>query len=567
MQVIHLNKITINHAGREIFRDLNWALDERARVGLVGPNGSGKSSLLKAMVGELMPESGVVTRAKGARVGYLPQEARAPAGQTVLKAAMTLPPELQRVEAELARIEARLADPAVYGDGQALERQLAAQERALDDYERLGGARFESKIRELLAHFGFARNDHDTATEALSGGQKKLLALARLAAEAPELLLLDEPDNHLDLDAKARLESFIRDYPGAVAIVSHDRYLLDEVATEIAELESGRLTLYKGNYSTYTLERELSRLRQQQMYVAQQKRITQIEEAIKRFEIAAKVNDSERAARQARHRRRMLERMEENGEVIYRVTERKPLDIQLNGWRGSTKALEVKRLAMAFDDNRLFYDLDLLVRHGERVGLVGPNGAGKSVLFSLILGERQPIEGEIRIGPSVRVGHYAQEHQTLSAWLDRTPVEFIRDVSPSTDGEAVSMLLKFLFTYPQTRQPIRELSGGERSRLQLAALMRVNPNLLLLDEPTNNLDIPSSEALETALEPFDGAALIISHDRYFLDRVVDRIVELNDGKLTDYVGGYTDYLDYRAKQSTKEAEKPVELRAGRGKVK
>src|SRR5690606_10084693 len=220
---------------------------------------------------------------------------------------------------------------------------------------------------------------------------------------------------------------------------------------------------------------------------------------------------------------------------------------------GSTKALEIKNLAMAFGDDLLFDDLNLLVRHGERVGLIGPNGAGKSVLFRLVLGELEPFAGEIKIGPSVRIGHYAQEHQTLEAWMRRTPVEFIQDVWPCSEGEAVNVLLRFLFTYRQTRQPIGELSGGERSRLQLAALMLTNPNLLLLDEPTNNLDILSAEALETALESFEGAALIISHDRYFLDRVVDRVVELRDGQLTGYEGGYTEYLEYRARSPRLEA--------------
>ena len=218
------------------------------------------------------------------------------------------------------------------------------------------------------------------------------------------------------------------------------------------------------------------------------------------------------------------------------------MDLQLNGGRGSTKALEIKRLGMAFEDDWLFLDLNLLIRHGERVGLIGPNGAGKSVLFRLILGELAPLEGEVKIGPSTRVGYYAQEHQTLTPWLNRTAVELVRDVRPSSEESAIAVLRKFQFSYEQARQPIGALSGGERSRLQLACLMLTEPNLLLLDEPTNNLDILSAEALERALDDFAGAALIISHDRYFLDRVVDRIVELDGGALTVFAGGYTDYL-------------------------
>ena len=547
MHVINVNNITINHAGRLIFEGLSWVIGDRDRIGLVGPNGAGKSSLLKALVGDYVPDAGSIVRARGISVGYLPQTVSLTPGCSLIDEAMRLPPALAQVEHELNQIEARLSDPAVYGDETALAETLADQERVLERYERLGGALHANRVRELLAHLGFTPADHDLPTDALSGGQKKLIALIRLAVEQPDVLLLDEPDNHLDLDAKARLESFIRGYGGAVVIVSHDRYLLDECVKQIAELEGGKLTIYTGNYSAYAIEREQRRLRQEQMYTAQQKRIQQIEARIHEWDIAAKQFEDERAARQARSRRKMLERMEANGEIVERVTDRRQLELSLEGWRGSTKALELKRLTMGFDDDLLFYDLDLLVRHGERVGLVGANGAGKSVLFKLLIGELDPLDGEVKIGPSTQVGYYAQEHQTLDAWRDKTPIDFVRDVSPTAEGTAVAFLLKLLFSYEQTRQPIGTMSGGERSRLQLAALMLMRPNLLLLDEPTNNLDIPAAEALETALEDFDGALVVISHDRYFLDRVVDRVVELKDGSLLGFEGGYTDYLAARAK--------------------
>ncbi len=547
MHIIHVNNITINHAGRVIFTGLNWIIGDRDRVGLIGPNGAGKSSLLRALIGEYQPDAGVISRARGISVGYLPQQVALAPGQTLIDEALTLPPALAQVEAELAQIESRLSDPAVYNDEAALARVMAEQEAALERYQRLGGALHENRVRELLTHFGFTAADHDLPTEALSGGQKKLVALVRLVVEQPDVLLLDEPDNHLDLDAKARLESFIRNYAGAVVIVSHDRYLLDECVSQIVELEDGRLTVYVGNYSMYAIEREARRQRQQQMYTAQQKRIRQIEERIHEWDIAARQFEDERAARQARSRRKMLERMQENGEIVEKVSERKQLELSLEGWRGSTKALELKRLTMGFDDDLLFTDLDLLVRHGERIGLIGANGAGKSVLFKLLIGELTPLDGEVKIGPSTRVGYYAQEHQTLDAWRDKSPLDFIRDVSPTSEGAAVAFLLKMLFTYEQVRLPIGSMSGGERSRLQLAALMLQRPNLLLLDEPTNNLDIPASEALETALEDFDGALVVISHDRYFLDRVVDQVAELDDGSLREFPGGYTEYLAAKKK--------------------
>jgi ATP-binding cassette subfamily F protein 3 len=542
MHIISISNITINHAGRLIFRELTWALGDRDRVGMVGPNGAGKSSLLRAIMGEVQPDTGSITRLRGTTVGYLPQMVDLPPGLTLLQAALIPPPELAAVEAELRRLEARLGNPDVYEDERRLARALEQHEAALRQYDRLGGPRHESRVRELLAHLGFTADDYDLPTETLSGGQKKLVMLARLAAEMPSALLLDEPDNHLDLDAKHRLERFICDYPGAVVIVSHDRYLLDGAVTRIAELEDGRLTVYTGNYSVYATERELRRLRQQQTYIVQQKRIQQIEQAIREWELKARNDLNERHARQAASRRKMLARMEERGEIIDRVIDRRPMELALNGWRGSTKALEIVDLTMGFEDDLLFCGLNLLVRHGERVGLIGPNGAGKSVLFRLILGQLQPLEGMIKIGPSTRIGYYSQEHQTLSGWLGRTPLDRVRDVRPMSEGEAVSFLLKFQLKYDQLRMPVGTMSGGERSRLQLAALMLEQPNLLLLDEPTNNLDIPSTEALESALDDFNGAILTISHDRYFLDRTVDRVVALDDGALADFPGGYTDYL-------------------------
>lgn len=551
MHILNIDHLLINHAGREIFRDLSWPISDRERTGLVGPNGAGKSSLLKAVAGVYQPDGGTINPLRGVRVGYLPQEVELEAGKTLWDIARTPPPELAAVEAELGRIEAALGDPAVYGDEGKLTRTLARQEKAVAEYERLGGLRHEARVKELLTRLGFQPADYHLPTESLSGGEKKLVLLVRLALEQPEVLLLDEPDNHLDLEAKRHLEGFIRAYAGAVVIVSHDRYLLDEVVTQIAELDNGTLTLFPGNYSQYATQVELRRLRQQQMYVAQQKRIQQIEANIKEWQEKAKANLSERYARQARSRQKMLDRMEERGEVIERVKERKRMDLQMEGWRGSNKALELAGLTMGFGDDLLFLDLNLLVWHGERVGLIGPNGAGKSVLFKLILDEMQPLEGQIKIGPSCRIGYYSQEHQTLAEWLHRSPLELVRDTKPMHEGDAVAFLLKFLFKYDQLRLPISGFSGGERSRLQLACLMLQNPNLLLLDEPTNNLDIYAVEVLESALEDFEGAILTISHDRYFLDRVVDRVVELEDGGLTGYAGGYTEYLNHKDTKNTK----------------
>ena len=542
MHILRVNNISVSYAGREVFRDLSWVIGDRDRVALVGPNGAGKSTLFKVLLGEVEPDHGHVAIQAGVRIGHLAQDVSLPSGQSLIETAMIKPAELAAIETRLNEIETQLADPAVYGDEALLAQTLERHEALLADYERMNGSRHGSHVRELLAMLGFDADDYDRPNDTLSGGQKKMVALVQLAVSAPDILLLDEPDNHLDMDGKNQLERFILNYRGSVVIISHDRYLLDEIASQTVELERGRLTVYHGNYSYYLNERQLRRLRQERQYVTQQKEIARIEAMIERFESWAKQVLSRKHMLAARQRRRMLEKMEERGEIIEKVVDQRLMDFKVDGWRGSKKALELKRVSMAFDDEPLFLDASMLLRHGERVGLIGPNGAGKTVLLQLILGELQPVAGGIVVGPSIRIGFYSQEHQTLEAWLEQSPLDLIRTMQNSSESNAVNFLLRMAFSYEQARQPVRTLSGGERSRLQLARVMLQQPNLLLLDEPTNNLDIPSVEVLEDALDEFNGAVLIVSHDRYFLDQTVDRLIEIRAGQLTEYLGGYTEYL-------------------------
>jgi len=545
MIAVNLDRVTVTYISEPVFENLAWEIHDDRVVGLIGPNGCGKSTLLRLIAGELTSDTGFTVRRKGLTIGYLPQEPRWEPGRTVWQEALAASAGLARVEAELARIEARLADPAVYGDEKALARALDSQARLLGEYVRLGGPGYEGRVRSTLRGLGFTDADLDLPVEALSGGQKKLVGLARLLILQPDLLLLDEPDNHLDLDGKAFLEEFIRGYKGAVIIVSHDRYLLDQVVDEIVELEDGRLTQYPNStYSAYAVEKRLRLLRQQQMYEAQQKEIARIEAAIARFEYWASVVVNERHIRQARSRKKMLERMER---VEKPVLERRRMGLELNGWRGSHKVLEIVDLDKVFpagpetggDDTIVLAGLNMLIWRGERVGLIGPNGAGKSLLFRLILSQEMPSGGEITVGPSVEVGYYAQEHETLD--YARTLIDTIRQAVAFSEDAAVRFLGRFLFSYEQARGLVANLSGGERSRLQMALLMLSDANFLLLDEPTNNLDIASAEVLEEALAEFEGTVFTISHDRYFLDRVVDRIVELDEGTLTETIGGYSDY--------------------------
>ncbi|GAB4407654.1 MAG: ABC-F family ATP-binding cassette domain-containing protein [Anaerolineae bacterium] len=540
---LRLDNVAFSHPGGLVLENLSWAVPDTAKVGLVGPNGAGKSTVLKLLAGHLTPENGFVVGAKGDSIGYLPQEVKLDPAKTVLAEALTASPKLAAIEAELQEVETALSDPAVYGDESALAKTLEQQSRLLAAYEEAGGLSYENTVKATLRRLGFSESDFTLLTSVLSGGQKKLLALAKLAVNQPAVLLLDEPDNHLDLAGKVYLEKFIRAYPGAVVIVSHDRYLLDEVAEGIVELAGGKLDFYTGNYSAYVTEKELRRLRQAQLYAAQQKEIARLEAAIARFELWASLVVNERHIKQARNKRRQIERMDKVDQPL----EQKSLDLRrLNGWRGSDKVLEIVDLVKAFGDDLVLAGVTLRLWHGERVGLIGPNGAGKSVLFRCITGEEAPTAGVIKIGPSVKMGVYTQEHQSLA--YEKNLVETVRQVKAMYEDEAVAFLGKFLFPYQQAKsQTVGSLSGGERSRLQIALLMLQQPNFLLLDEPTNNLDIQAAEALEQALDEFNGTVLVISHDRYFLDKVVDRVVELdpNQGALVEYLGGYTDYLAAR----------------------
>ena len=536
--LFNVDKISLSLAGRLILSDLSWEVQDKQRIGLVGPNGAGKSTLLKLVARELEPDSGNIFRKSELTWGRLTQEPSLPLGKTMVEEAMTAVPEIASVNQQLAKLEKQMGTPEVYGDEAKLNKVMAQHENWLHQLERLDGASYESRVKETLVRLGFTHDKWDTLTDHLSGGQKKLIMLAKLLVLQPDVLLLDEPDNHLDLEAKRKLEGVIRNYSGCVVIISHDRYLLDEIATHIAELESGRITLYVGNYTTYTNERELARLRQAQMYAAQQKEIARIEAAIARFELWASMVVNERHIKQARSRRKMLDKMDK----VEKVAEQRRMTLDLAGWRGSNKVLELEDVTRGFENGRLIFNqLNQILWHGERVGLVGPNGAGKSFLLKQLLETETIDSGQIKIGPSVKIGYYAQEHETLD--YSRDLITEIRQSAPVSREVAVAFLHRFLYTYDQMQQPINKLSGGERSRLQLAKLVLERPNLLILDEPTNNLDIASIEVLEQSLEEFEGTLLIVSHDRYFLDQVVDRVLELRDGRFAEFDGAYTDYLE------------------------
>lgn len=544
-----LDRVTVTYNAQPVFQELSWDIHNDRCVGLVGANGSGKSTLLRLIAGELKSESGFANARGDIRIGLLHQEPRLHPQNTVWEEALSAAEPLQRLQQRLSQLEADMGSPEVYENPERLNRKIEQHAALLEEHTAMGGAGFEGHLRSILLNLGFEERELELPVTALSGGQKKMVGLARLLVARPDLLLLDEPDNHLDVNGKDFLERYIRNYPGGVVIVSHDRYLLDVVADEIADLDLGRVQVYPGNYSEYAFAKEQNLLQQKHQYDVQQKEITRLEKSAQRLLNWGRSHENEKLIRRGKS---MLKRIEKIERIDQPIMERKTMGLELGGWRGSNKVLEIIDLVKSFEDpgggeTAILRGLELTLWHGDRAGLVGPNGAGKSVFFRSVLGHQQPDSGDIKVGPSIKMAYYAQEHDTLD--YKASLIDNVRGAARFSEGAAVTFLGRFLYDYEQMRGPVKNLSGGERSRLQLALIMLSGANFLLLDEPTNNLDIRSAEVLEDALEEFVGTVLVISHDRYFLDRVATRIVELEEGTFSDYPGSYGDYQAAKEKQT------------------
>ncbi len=544
--MLSIERVGRYYGTRPIFENLTWQIEPGEHSGLVGPNGAGKSTLLRLLAGIDRPDEGQIIARRGLKAAYLPQEVPAPVGSTPLSIALEARPDLSAISAAIEAAGQQMSQPAVYSDATRLMQVADEHAHLLEQYEELGGPRLDNEATALLRSLGFSDDELHEPLPTLSGGQKKLAHVARCILAHPDLLLLDEPDNHLDMAGKARLEAVIRNFPGAVIVISHDRYLLDETVTQIAELEDGKLLLFPGDYSAYAVQKELLLATQQANFADQQKEIAHLEEAVARFkDWASRTQDKEKLMRKARNTQRRLDRVERLDKP---VLERRRMALALHpSQRGGQKVVELRGVSKSFaveaGNVAVLRDLHGLVRHGERVGIIGPNGAGKSVLFRLIEGQLEPTAGSVWVGPSIALASYTQEHQSLDP--ERTLVETIRAQTAMYEGQAYAFLGKFLFGYEQASHKVATLSGGEKARLQLACLMLSGANCLLLDEPTNNLDILSAEVLERTLAAYAGTVIVISHDRYFLDRVADRLWLLDAGRLQQYEGGWSEYEAHR----------------------
>src|SRR6266571_256898 len=542
MLLVDFSKVSKDFGGNPVFNEIDLEIIEGERIGLVGENGSGKSTLFKLIAGLDTPTEGVISRRRNSTVGYLSQEVDPEQShKTIFEAVAETSAELSTLSATLSELETQMSDPQIAEDPEAMSSVLEAYGKAQERFEALGGYTLEHKVEAVLSGLGFAPEEYGQEVGELSGGEKKLVNLARLLLQMPDLLLLDEPDNHLDLDAKAWLEQYIQNYPGTVLIISHDRHLLDRAVKKIFELEDGNIFVYAGSYSYYFEARQQRLLKRYELYMLQQDEIKRLEASMRQLKGWAKLND--KFASRAENMAKRMERIKQ--EAVNRpILTRDKIRVNLDADRSGKKVLEVKGLSKSFEGRVLFEPFDLTILYGERVGIVGANGSGKTTLLKTMLDIIPADTGSVKIGASVVTGYYAQEQETLP--LDSTPIDFVRRIKPMTEPHAISFLRGLLFSYRDIHTTIRNLSGGEKSRLQLARLMLTDANFLLLDEPTNNLDIASVEVLEASLQEFEGTVLTVSHDRYFLDKIVTKILAIEeDGKVRMYPGNFSYYYEKR----------------------
>ncbi|HEY6232975.1 MAG TPA: ABC-F family ATP-binding cassette domain-containing protein [Pyrinomonadaceae bacterium] len=531
--LFRLSEVHKSYGTQDVLRGVSLQVNPGEHVGLVGRNGSGKTTIFRLINNEEPPDRGEVIRARGVRLGMLAQHIHFEAGSTVHESALAAFGHLQQIEHEMHELEHRMGEAPADLD-KVLERYSDLQHQ----FEREGGFEYTAKAESILQGLGFDRATWSLETEKLSGGQQNRLGLVRLLLAEPDVLLLDEPTNHLDVGAVEWLEEFLQNYAAGFVIISHDRYFLDRACRRIIELENGRASSYTGNYSDYLVEREERREAQQRAYDNQQQLIAKTEEFIRR-------NLAGQKTKQAKSRRTMLAKLERIDAVS---ADQSSGDFRLRSIeRAGNHVLTVEQTTIGYEDKVLARDISFVLRRGECLGIIGPNGSGKTTFLKTILKQIPPLAGEIRWGTKVQVGYYAQQLDDLD---DRNEIIMeLRRVAASsaTAGELRSFLARFLFKGDDVYKHVRDLSGGEKGRLALAKLIYSRVNVLVLDEPTNHLDIPSREALEEALDAYEGTILTISHDRYFLDRVASQILALDgEGLAEHYDGDYTEYHDWKA---------------------
>ncbi|UCE59318.1 MAG: ABC-F family ATP-binding cassette domain-containing protein [Phycisphaerales bacterium] len=533
MAAVAIQGVSRQFGTQVVVADISLELQPRETVGLIGANGAGKTTLFRLITGELPPDKGTITRARGLEIGFLRQEPDISLDRTLHDEVGSVFAELLALEEKMHSISAEMAEKA---EGPELAGLMQRYERLNAEFITAGGHKFEARMNEILGGLGFAPSDYLTPLSVMSGGQKCRAALAKLLLQNRTFLLLDEPTNHLDIDAVRWLEKYLAAHHGGAVIVSHDRYLLDRLCDRIVEIEHARVTSYPGNYTNYAKVKELRLLTQQRQYEKDSEFIKKEQQFIEKHIYSQR-------GKEARGRRTRLQRRLEAGEFVTEK-DRSTRTARIKFDRvesGDGVVLRCDELSMAYDDNVLFEDLTFQVPAGGRFGITGPNGTGKTTLLNIILGQVDALGGGLSLRPRLTVGYYSQEHTQFDP--NRTIVDEIRDVRTDfSEQDARSHLALYLFTGDDVFKTLGMLSGGEQSRVRLAKLILRQPQLLVLDEPTNHLDIPSREVLEDTLSDFGGTIIVVSHDRYFLDRIVDRLLVLRREGHAIYEGNYSYYI-------------------------
>ena len=549
MIILSAQHIAKSFGVNAVLRDVSLTVQQGDRIGLVGVNGCGKSTLMRILAGLDAQDGGEISLVRGLRVGYLAQQNMVTSGETVWNELQKVYEQVFAMEKKLRELEDEMAH--AHTDAQRFAQLSADYDRLTQRFEEADGYSWKSMVSGVLNGLGFKPAQYDQCVDSLSGGEQTRLCLARLLLQKPDLLLLDEPTNHLDMETLQWLENYLAAYKGSVLVISHDRYFLDHVCTGIVEILMGASEQYNGNYTRYIAlrqERFESRMR---AYEIQQKEIERQQAIIARY----RMFNREKSIRAAESREKALDRMEK----LEKPVDERAIRFSFEARRRTGEdVLQLTEISKSFGEKHLFHDLTLRVRAGDRVALIGPNGVGKSTLIKIIVGEELPDTGFIRYGSNVDIGYYDQHQSTLHA--DKTALDEIWDRFPQMEQSNVRGALgMFLFTGDDVFKPIHTLSGGEKGRVALTALMLRKDNLLLLDEPTNHLDMDSREVLEDALTDFGGTIITVSHDRYFINRIANRIIEMQPDGVTEYIGNYDDYIERK--------NRPVAVEAEAGKTK
>lgn len=553
--ILNATNISKSFGSNEIIKDATFLVNEHEKVAIVGVNGAGKTTLLKILTGEESADSGSITLAKDAKLGYLRQINNVDSSLSIIDELYTVIEPILNMEKRMSQMQEDMK----HLTGSELEELYSSYTALTHSYELMDGYAAKSRVVGILKGLGFEEADFDRKINTLSGGQKTRVFLAKLLLEEPDIILLDEPTNHLDLRSIEWLESYLLNYKGAVIIVSHDRYFLDKIVSKVIDIENGNVQMYLGNYTDFSNKKQMLLDAKMKEYLNQQQEIKHQEAVITKL----KQFNREKSIKRAESRQKQLEKIERvEAPQTYSENMRLSLDISKESGKD---VLTVHNLSKSFEHKKLFWDINFEIKRGERVAIIGDNGTGKTTLLKIINGLLNPDTGEVIYGSNVSVAYYDQEHQVLH--MDKTLFDELSDTYPDmTNTQIRNILAAFLFTGEDVYKKIADLSGGERGRVSLVKLMLSKANFLLLDEPTNHLDIVSKDVLENALNNFPGTVCYVSHDRYFINKTATRILDLTENRLLNYIGNYDYYIEKREAveeaanlTSTEQSQKPVDV--------